>query len=408
MIYVPSSDIKNTAAGQKTLYVKETMDKSNLDRSSRSVIDAYKLEFYNIQIGLDAYKKYLFDLLDLATDLEENLTEQLKLCREHVGLDVPATEKGEKELEEIEKILEQLEKELNDLKEGIYELIECMSTCYAGGQGETTCIAACEMNCQGGCLTNCQTGCEVQCQGNCEATSQYTCQSVTEQTVCNTICESYCQTGCQTNVQYTCYESCEQHCQDTRQIYAQDGCRMACDSGDGGVGDVNDVCSTAFESNTDDDGDVCWESCPPAYGACGPDFAACNNSSICPPLFGGEAGCDDNQGCGACEKNCQQCEGNPCLSACQGCFGGCDINCNTNCFHNCNTACTDSCNTGCLIVCYDCEGSCQGGCNTTCATGEGGCQSVCILLGQGGCQTTCATGEACSITTNAAASTNQS
>ena len=55
MIYVPSNDIKKTVVGQKTLYVKEAMNKSNLDRSSRSVIDAYKVKFDLAQIDLDAY-----------------------------------------------------------------------------------------------------------------------------------------------------------------------------------------------------------------------------------------------------------------------------------------------------------------------------------------------------------------
>ena len=154
MIYVPSNDIKKTVVGQKTLYVKDAMNKSNLDRSSRSVIDAYKSKFDLVEIDLEAYRKYLQSLLDLATDLNDLLTEQLKVYKEQVGPDVPATEKGQEELEKIEEVLEQVEENLDDLKEGIDERIECMFACYAGGQGETTCTAACEMNCQGGCLTH--------------------------------------------------------------------------------------------------------------------------------------------------------------------------------------------------------------------------------------------------------------
>lgn len=56
MIYVPSNSIKKTVVGQKTLYVKEAMNKSNLDRSSRSVIDAYKVKFDLVQIDLEAYR----------------------------------------------------------------------------------------------------------------------------------------------------------------------------------------------------------------------------------------------------------------------------------------------------------------------------------------------------------------
>ena len=208
MIYVPSNDIKKTVVGQKTLYIKEAMNKSNLDRSSRSVIDEYKSKFDLAEINLEAYREYLHSLLDLATDLDNLLIDQLTTYKEQVGPDAPATEKGREELEEIEKVLEQAGEDLDDIKDGIDDRINCMFSCYAGGQGQTTCIANCEMNCQGGCLTNCQTGCETQCQGNCEATTQDTCQSVTEQS-CTSICESYCQTGCQTNVQSSCYENCE-------------------------------------------------------------------------------------------------------------------------------------------------------------------------------------------------------
>ena len=217
MIYVPSNEIKKTVVGQKTLYIKDAMNKSNLDRSSRSVIDGYKSKFDLVQIDLEAYKKYLSSLLDLATDLSETLIEQLKTYKEQVGPDVPATEKGREELEEIEKVIEQAEEDLDEIKDGIDDRIECMFACYGGGQNKPTCIANCEMNCQGGCLTNCQTGCETQCQDNCESTSQDTCQAVTEQT-CSTICESYCQSICQTNVQYSCSANCEKNCQSTCEV----------------------------------------------------------------------------------------------------------------------------------------------------------------------------------------------
>ena len=411
MIYVPSSDIKKIVVGQKTLYVKDTMNKSDLDRSSRSVIDAYKAKFDLAENELNTYRKYLFNLLDLAIELKDLLVEQLKVYKEQFGLDVPAieaslsipaTEKGEEELENIEKVIEQVEEDLDDLKEGIDELIKCMFACYAGGQGESTCTSNCEMNCQGGCLTYCQAGCEVQCQGNCEAQIQDTCQTVTEQT-CTAICESYCQTGCQTNVQYSCYESCEQHCQSVCQVYTQDGCRVSCDSGDGGddfctdVGEANclyygeascvfpgedNSCTTSFESNTDGEGDTCWESCPPAYGACGPDFADCNNSSVCPPSFGSEAGCDENQGCGICQVNCQNCEGT-CNTTCA---TGCQSYCNTTCATGCQSYCDGGCQEVCADGCRGCDGGCQDGCIGGCQNCQGNpcqaCQATCVI-----CQT---------------------
>ena len=425
MIYVPSNDIKNTVAGQKMLYVKDTMNKSDLDRSSRSVIDAYKAKFDLAENELNTYRKYLFNLLDLAIELKDILVEQLKVYKEQFGLDapaievglsIPATEKGEEELKEIEKVIEQVEEDLDDLKEYIDELTKCMFACYAGGQGETTCTANCEMNCQGGCLTNCQTSCEVQCQGNCEAQIQDTCQTVTEQT-CTAICESYCQTGCQTNVQSSCYESCEQHCQSVCQVYTQDGCRVSCDSGDGGEAnclyygeascvfpDEDNSCTTSFESNTDGEGDTCWESCPPAYGACGPDFADCNNSGVCPPSFGSEAGCDENQGCGVCEGICQDCQG-----GCQECEGTCNATCAT----GCQSFCDGGCQKICADSCRGCQGGCQDGCigecqncqGNPCQTCQGGCQGcqtalisgVCQIVGIGGCQGGCQGGEGVAV-----------
>ena len=59
MIYVPSNEIKKTVVGQKTLYVKDAMNKSNLDRSSRSVINGYKAKFDLAELDLEAYKKSL-------------------------------------------------------------------------------------------------------------------------------------------------------------------------------------------------------------------------------------------------------------------------------------------------------------------------------------------------------------
>ena len=220
MIYVPSNEIKKTVVGQKTLYIKDAMNKSNLDRSSRSVIDAYKSKFDLVEIDLEAYRKYLNSLLGLATDLSELLSEQLDTYKEQVGPDVPATEKGREELEEIEKVIEQAEEDLDEIKDGIDDRIECMFACYAGGQDKPTCLANCEMNCQGGCLTNCQASCETQCQDTCESTSQDTCQAVTEQT-CTSICESYCQSICQTNVQYSCSANCEKNCQSTCEVSTQ-------------------------------------------------------------------------------------------------------------------------------------------------------------------------------------------
>ena len=170
------------------------MNKSNLDRSSRSVIDAYKSKFDLVEIDLEAYRKYLNSLLDIATYLSDILIEQLNTYKEQVGPDVPATDKGREELEKIEEVLDHAEEDLDEIKDGIDERIECMFACYGGTQNKPTCIANCEMNCQGACLTNCQAACEIQCQSNCEATSQDTCQAVTEQ-VCTTICESYCRSG---------------------------------------------------------------------------------------------------------------------------------------------------------------------------------------------------------------------
>ena len=138
MIYVPSNDIKKTVVGQKTLYVKDAMNKSNLDRSSRSVIDEYKSKFDLVEIDLEAYKKYLASLLDIATNLNDLLIEQLKEYKEQVGPDVPATDKGREELEKIEEVLEHAEEDLDEIKDGIDERIECMFACYGGGQNKPT------------------------------------------------------------------------------------------------------------------------------------------------------------------------------------------------------------------------------------------------------------------------------
>ena len=54
MIYVPTKEIKKTVVGQRTLYTSDTMNKSNLDRSSRSVIDGYVTKFELSDLNLQA------------------------------------------------------------------------------------------------------------------------------------------------------------------------------------------------------------------------------------------------------------------------------------------------------------------------------------------------------------------
>ena len=54
-------------------------------------------------------------------------SERFEVYKEQVGPDVPATEKGKEELEEIEKVLEKAEEDLDDIKDGIDDRIKCFS-----------------------------------------------------------------------------------------------------------------------------------------------------------------------------------------------------------------------------------------------------------------------------------------
>ena len=149
MIYVPVKEIKKTVVGQKTLYTNDTMNKSNLDRSSRSVIDEYVSKFELSEMNLEALRIFLQNLTLLADELKDNIEKQRVTLYDQCGDDTPCTPEGKKELERVKQALEEAEEELEDLKKDIDDKVNCLAACYGGGQGEGACTATCEMQCQG-------------------------------------------------------------------------------------------------------------------------------------------------------------------------------------------------------------------------------------------------------------------
>ena len=173
MIYVPVKEIKKTVVGQKTLYTNDTMNKSNLDRSSRSVIDEYVTKFELSNLNLEALKVFLENLVTLADDLKDDIEKQRVTLYDQCGDDTPCTPEGRKELERIKEALDDAEDELEDLKKDIDDKVKCLAACYGGGQGDGACTATCEMQCQGACLSNCQQACQSNCQEACQNTVQF-------------------------------------------------------------------------------------------------------------------------------------------------------------------------------------------------------------------------------------------
>ena len=81
MIYVPSKKIKQTVVGQRDISTTEGgMNKSNLDRSSRSVIDGYVQKFELAEQNLNALKTYLQDLRDLVEYFRDELEREFKIA----------------------------------------------------------------------------------------------------------------------------------------------------------------------------------------------------------------------------------------------------------------------------------------------------------------------------------------
>lgn len=125
---------------------------------------------------------------------------------------------------------------------------------------------------------------------------------------------------------------------------------------------------------------------PEAVGGCGnSQYGDCK--TYC------QVNCQNNEGCGACEKGCQSAT---CQYTCEySCEGGCQ-GCQTTCEKS--SQCGSCENTSQCRKCEYCEtacekstqcGSCQSYCQTSC---ESGCQTSCESSCQTSCESSCQTG----------------
>ena len=183
MIYVPSKKIRKTVVEQRDLTTIDPMNKSALDRSSRSVIDEYVTKFQLSEMNLQKIKSFLEELENYVDTSRETLEKQRVTLIDQCGDDTPATEKGREQLERVKEVLDDAEEDLEDLKGDIEDKLKCLEACYGGGQGEQACTSNCEINCQGACLSACQDACQATCQNTCEFEVQ-NCDN------CESVCQS--------------------------------------------------------------------------------------------------------------------------------------------------------------------------------------------------------------------------
>ena len=146
----------------------QNINKSNLDRSSRSVIDGYRAKFQLSNLNLQALKQYLLDAQSSLQDLRDIMDNQTILMHEQVEeAKEEAKEKcGESQadyqaiedaLDGIDDALDDVEDDLDDAEEDIENQLECLEACYGSCQtGQNICTSNCEVNGLDICTTECQ------------------------------------------------------------------------------------------------------------------------------------------------------------------------------------------------------------------------------------------------------------
>lgn len=202
------------------IYARQ-MNKSNLDRSSRSVIDSYKEKFRLSNQNLEALKNFLLNAQSTAEELRDIMSKQVIDMHEQID---EAIEEAEafcsnsdatiETLEEIDDALDDVENDLDDVQDDIGDKLDCLEACYGSCQEDqsNTCTTGCEiaLDCgetapcnEGGCGANesCVNGLEEDCQDVSEGNLP----------VCFSL-EVSCEQGCQASGEAGCQNIGEASC----------------------------------------------------------------------------------------------------------------------------------------------------------------------------------------------------
>lgn len=191
MIFIKGKMKKMASNQSEASFIENSLSKSALDRSSRSILDEYQKKFDDNQKVLQGYIDLLKELNTNLSKIGNNVEKQYDWLKNQDF--IPSTPGGQEKLDEIE---ERLCQTMND-----------------DGNGNPGCNVTLEQLCDLTCdktdeTTSCVTACETQCQTNCETYCQTTCETTT-QTSCGTACEATTQTDCTPLTDESWFDTCE-------------------------------------------------------------------------------------------------------------------------------------------------------------------------------------------------------
>jgi hypothetical protein len=181
MIFIKGKMKKRASNQSEASLIENSLSKSALDRSSRSILDEYQQKFDDNQKVLQGYIDLLKELKEGLSKIGDNVEKQYDWLKNQDF--VPSTPGGQEQLEDIGEKLCQTMSDDGNGNTGCNVTLEqlCDITCDQ---------AVVDASCPGYCDNYCQMTCETQCQNTCETTTQNTCPTACE-AQCQTIVETY-------------------------------------------------------------------------------------------------------------------------------------------------------------------------------------------------------------------------
>ena len=133
------------------IFLTSEMNKSTLDRSSKSVLDSYAAKFKLSRQNLEMLKTFIQDVSVAAAAFRDILNEQKAMLYDEIDNVEPIASQGDKEvLNNLKEVLDKVDNDLDDLQKETDDKLKCIEACYGGGQGGEACITNCELQCQNG------------------------------------------------------------------------------------------------------------------------------------------------------------------------------------------------------------------------------------------------------------------
>lgn len=194
MIFIKGKMKKRASNQSEASLIENSLSKSALDRSSRSILDEYQKKFEDNQKVLQGYIDLLKELNQGLSKIGDNVEKQYDWLKNQDF--VPSTPGGQEQLDEIGEKLCQ--------------------TMGDDGNGNPGCNVTIEQLCDITCdktddNSSCVTACETYCQATCDYLCQDQCQGIRDDICCLTACyyQDQCQDNCESQCQATTEGTCD-------------------------------------------------------------------------------------------------------------------------------------------------------------------------------------------------------